>query len=345
MYLQNVSKSAQLGEQMLKWGVLGTGRIANKVIPIVCESKLNQIVAVGSRNLNSAQNFAHANNVSQFFGSYQEVIDCKDTEAIYITLPNSLHFEWAYKALSKGKHVLCEKPLAMSAHETQQLVQLAQDKNVVLMEGFMYQFHHQTQTLIGILQNQKYGKVQSLYGCFHFQLADPNNIRLNKNEGGGALRDIGCYLVHFLSLAFQETPSEIKVIGRTNTTGVDTQLSVFCIYPSKITAHFTCSFEAPRRDYLEIICERAHFLVDRPFKPDLSSGVTIITDDEMRKEEWRDDLNPFRQQFDSFALATQVPIKNSINTKNLVLNAELIDAIAKQLEAPGFNNLAPSLQL
>ncbi len=316
---------------MLHWGVLGTGRIAQKVVSLIQNSQNNSFIGVASRSADRSAEFASSHKIKMHFGNYDKLLHHPEVDAIYITIPNTAHAEWAQKALHAGKHVLCEKPLAMSLAEITELQKVAASQKKHLAEGFMYRHHEQTANILKLIHSNEFGKTLHVHGDFHFQLSDTNNIRLQKAEGGGALRDVGCYLINFITAIFNEEPLRINATGVINGDGVDTQASSFFTYSAGRSASFTCSFSAPRRNSLEIICEKAHLLVDNPFKPEFSSGVTIITPTEIVTRHWADKHNSFMNQFNNFhdvVTSTQAP---TVTLQQSCLNHKVLDGIINQL--------------
>lgn len=323
---------------MLKWGILGTGRIAHKVVPLIQISSSHSFVAVASRSADRSVEFADAHKIKHALGSYSELIHHPEVEAIYLTTPNSTHFEWAKKALLAGKHVLCEKPLTMTFTEAAELQSLAREQNKHLAEGFMYRHHEQTLNILKLLHSKAMGEILHVQGGFHFHLSDPTNIRLQKTGGGGALRDVGSYLINFLTAIFEEDPQKICSTGILNNEGIDIQASSYFIYSEGRSAGFSCSFSAPRRNSVEIICEKGHLLIDNPFKPELSSGTTLITTGETIQHHWPDNQTSFMKQFDNFRDVIKFDARPTVPLQQSCQNQKLLDVIIQQLESDSVTN-------
>ena len=183
-------------KNQLNWGILGTAKIAEKsLIPAFHASKLNNLMAVASRSITKAQEFALSNEIPQTADSYEALLDDKAIDAVYIPLPNSLHHPWTIAALQAGKHVLCEKPMALNAEQARQMVSLAEESKLVLMEAYMYRYHPRMDKILGLIQKGELGELRFIHSAFTFNLTNPDNIRLAPDLGGGALMDVGCYCV------------------------------------------------------------------------------------------------------------------------------------------------------
>ncbi len=182
----------------VRWGVLSAANIAVKrVAPAIVASSNGRLVAVGSRNPQRARElFAFAPEVI-IYSDYESVINDPEIEAIYIPLPNSLHAEWTIKALQAGKHVLCEKPLAVTAEQGVTMVQAARENGMLLMEAFMYRFHPQTLWTLEQIANGRIGNVKLIHSSFSFNVGSrPHDIRLQADLAGGSLMDVGCYPIN-----------------------------------------------------------------------------------------------------------------------------------------------------
>ncbi len=313
---------------MINWGFIGASRIAEKITPLIQVTEDQKILAIASRSPEKAKSFSVKFNVPNYYSNYEDLISNEKINAVYISLPNSSHFDWCKRALIAGKNVLCEKPLAMNSHQVIELTALAQENRVHLAEGFMYRYHNQTRSIIKLIQSKNYGKVLFLHGTFNFQLSDTNNIRLRYEEGGGALRDIGCYIVDFIHALIENPLKKLHVISEFASTGVDSSNSVMLEYSEGITATFNCSFKAPRRDYYEIICENGQFLIDSPFKPDRSTGVKILTPENTTHQTWPDPLDPYFKQFENFRKVIEFKEAPIVTLEQSLRNQNVLDLIA-----------------
>jgi predicted dehydrogenase len=182
-----------------------------RVLPPLLKSDLIRVEAIASRSAEKALSAAEAFGIARSYGSYEELLADPDIEAVYIPLPNHLHAEWIRKTADAGKHILCEKPLALNAEETASCVEYAAKRGVRLMEAFMYRFHPQWQRAKELVRIGEIGKVLAVHTSFAYDLKDPENIRNKLEMGGGALMDIGCYAVSAARFIFDGEPR--RVIG------------------------------------------------------------------------------------------------------------------------------------
>src|SRR5262245_39393342 len=193
---------------MIRWGILSTARIAEKVIGGARVASDAEIVAVGSRDLARAQAFAAEHGIPDVYGSYEELL-ASDVDAVYVSLPNSMHVEWSIRALEAGKHVLCEKPMAREVEPVERAFDAASDAGRVLAEAFMWRHHPQAKRLVELLP--RVGELRVVRAQFSFALdsLDPaSNIRLSGELEGGAVMDVGCYCVSAARLVAGE-PVEV----------------------------------------------------------------------------------------------------------------------------------------
>src|SRR5919204_5502849 len=179
----------------VRWGILSTAHINALVIPPAHASPKVDLVAVASRDQARAEAYAREWRIPRAYGSYEALLEDDDVEAVYISLPNSLHVPWSIRALDAGKHVLCEKPLARSAADAEEAFDAAARVGRVLMEAFMYRHTTQTRRLRELVAEGAIGRLRLVRAAFGFFLADPENVRLRPDVEGGALMDVGCYCV------------------------------------------------------------------------------------------------------------------------------------------------------
>ena len=261
----------------LRLGLLSTGNIARQFAAGVRASDRCVLQAVGSRTLASAQAFAEAQQVGNAYGSYDKVIADPDVDAIYIGLPNSMHHPWAIKALRAGKHVLCEKPIAVSVGEAQQMYQAAADAKRVLVEAFMYRCHPQTLKVMDTVRSGAIGVVRMIRTSFNYKtgrIAD--NIRFNADLAGGALMDIGCYCIDFSQLVAGAAPTRVSACARIHESGVDEMAAGVMQFANGIIASFTCGMTAAA-DNAAYICGSEGFIhIPVPWKPQPGAAMFTI---------------------------------------------------------------------
>lgn len=229
----------------IRWGILSTANIGRRVIPAIHASSNGEVAAVASRSLESAQAFADEQNIPNVYGTYEELLNDPNIDAIYIPLPNRLHAEWSIKCAEAGKPTLCEKPFASDAPEAQTIVDAFEQHDVPLAEAFMYRFHPQHAKVKDIIASGGIGDLRVINSSFTFNLTNEANIRLSKELAGGSLMDVGCYCVNLMRFMTGEEPESVTasaMIGET--TGVDEVLAGTLKFSSGVIGHFESSLRA-----------------------------------------------------------------------------------------------------
>ncbi|MGH9639677.1 MAG: Gfo/Idh/MocA family protein, partial [Bryobacteraceae bacterium] len=226
----------------VRWGVLGAANIAlKKVIPGMQRGDRCEIVAIASRDRQRAVQAAEQLGIPKAYGSYEELLGDSGIDAIYNPLPNHLHVPWSVKAAEAGKHALCEKPIAMTTAEAAQLISVRDRTGVKIGEAFMIRSHPQWLRLRELLHQRRIGELRSILGSFSYFNVDPSNIRNQIDSGGGALMDIGCYLIHASRFAFAKEPTRVVgSIERDPQMHIDRLTSAILDFPGGQSI-FTCS--------------------------------------------------------------------------------------------------------
>jgi predicted dehydrogenase len=228
----------------LRIGILGCANIARQFARDVAGCPDAKVVAVGSRNAETAGAFATACGIERSHGSYEALLADADVDVIYLPLPNSLHAEWAIKAAQAGKHVLCEKPLAMGLAQAQAMFEAARQNGVMLLEAFPYYFQPQTGAMLELVRGGDIGRVRSVQASFGFTLSKPaGNIRLNPALGGGALLDAGCYALSVIRLVMGEAPQKVMADAVWAESGVDISLLATLFYADGRRAQLSCAMD------------------------------------------------------------------------------------------------------
>ncbi len=206
----------------LRWGILSTARINDEVIPVFADIATASLVAVASRDAERARAYANERGIPRSYGSYEELISDPEIDCVYISVPNAMHALWAHEALEAGKHVLCEKPLAPTVAEAKRLFETAKRHDRVLMEGFMYRHHPQTQRARQLLREGAVGQLQAMRLSFNFKTNDPStDVRYSAELSGGALLDVGSYCVSFCTYVMGAAPTEVGGFTRNTDSGVE----------------------------------------------------------------------------------------------------------------------------
>lgn len=247
----------------IRWGVLGTAKIAvTQGIPAITRSENSELYAIASRNPEKLEQFRGI--CPNLYDSYEKLLADPDIQAVYIPLPNHLHCEWTKKALSSGKHVLCEKPLAMTYDECLQMAESAKKNGKLLMEAFMYRHTNKSKMIADIVKSDRLGEIRYMRSEFGFEISDPQNIRLRKKTGGGALFDMGCYPVNFCNWIAQLTGTKIDnadayFVTRKDMDGeyVDVRCNARINYENGMTAVTASWFDSTPFQYAEIVGRKA----------------------------------------------------------------------------------------
>ena len=252
----------------VRWGVLSTANIGRAAVnPAIRASSNGTLVAVASREAERARAFAAEHDIPQAFGSYEALLEREDIDAVYIPLPNSLHREWTIRAAQAGKHVLCEKPLALDAVECAEMAAAARDAGVTLMEAFMYRFHPRTERVLEMVRSGQVGDVGAVRSAFTFRLRSPDNIPLDPELGGGALMDVGCYCVNVSRTLVGEEPVEAQATASWTERGVDASLAGLLRFPGGASAHFDCALTLERAEAYEVAGTDGQLRVESAFLP------------------------------------------------------------------------------
>jgi len=251
--------------KIARWGVLSTANINRLLIPAIRQSPNGELVAVSSRMIESAQAYARKWDIPKTFGSYQAMLDSDEVDLVYIGLPNHLHAEWTIKALKAGKHVLCEKPFALSLAEVDAVIAACEECGRVAIEAFMYQYHPQTRTLLDFLESGRLGEVLSVTSQFGFSLRNPTNVRLILEMGGGCMWDVGVYPMSLSQLVFGGPPVRVSAVQRLGETGVDVHFVGQMEYANGGLAQIESSFRTPFNQGAHIAGTAGYIEIERPF--------------------------------------------------------------------------------
>ncbi len=249
----------------VRWGLMSTATINRRVIPAIRTSERSDLIAVASRDRQKAEAYAADWEIAQVFGSYEEMLASDAVDAVYISLPNYLHAEWSIKALEAGKHVLCEKPFAISVAEVDEMIATADRTGKALAEAFMYRHHPQTKLIGEWVHSGRLGEITYFHGIFNFTGMASNNVRLVPEWGGGALWDIGVYPLGLAQYVMGGPPESVIGDQRVGDSGVDMLFAGQLRYSGGRTAHISCSFNTPFHTFAEIIGTEGMLSVYRPF--------------------------------------------------------------------------------
>jgi predicted dehydrogenase len=262
---------------MTTWGIISTADINRKVIPGAKASPEVDLIAVASRDQARADAYAREWEIERAYGSYEALLADPDVEAVYISLPNTMHAEWSIRSLEAGKHVLCEKPFTRHPEEVEEAWDVAERTGRLLSEAFMYRHNPQTARLRQLLDEGVIGEPRLVRSTFSYGLYDADNIRLRTDVEGGALMDVGCYCVSGSRLVAGAEP--VSVFGQAwfGESGTDWVFTAVLRFPGNLQAIFDCGTALAERDELEVIGSEGSLFLDDPFH----ANVPVI---EVRRE-------------------------------------------------------------
>jgi xylose dehydrogenase (NAD/NADP) len=271
----------------VRWGILGPGGIAGRLLEDLDHASNFSVVAAGGRNLERSREFAKLHGIARAYGSYDELLADPEVDAVYIGLPNSLHHPWTMRALTAGKHVLCEKPYSRHPAQVIEAFDAAYQYGLFLMEAFMWRHSPQTRRFLELLP--QVGEMQSIRAAFSFPMTATTDVRLDPNLDGGALMDVGCYAVSGSRLAAGTEPVRVygeQVLGPT---GVDIRFSGMLTFPSGVVSEIAAGFTSEARS-LEVVGDKGTLLSRDPWQGQLGGlelngrPEPVILDDHYRLE-------------------------------------------------------------
>ena len=269
-----------MANKTLNWGLLSTARINRALIPPLQVSKRNHLLAVASRAQETANAYAKEKKISRAYGSYEALLADPEIDVIYNPLPNHLHAEWTIKAVAAGKHVLCEKPLALNVADVDAIKAAAQKHERVVAEAFMYRHHPQTLKVQELVKSGSIGSLKLIRGSFSFVLSREEDIRLlDPAMGGGSIWDIGCYPISYARTVVGENPVEVFGWQVTGKTGIDETFVGQMRFGGEVHAQFDSSFVIPFQSFMEIVGSEGTLSIPKPFKPEVNERIFITRDD------------------------------------------------------------------
>ena len=264
-----------MAEKKASWGLLSTARINERVIPTLRNSERSELLAVASRTKERAQAYAKQWDIPCAYGTYEGMLADPVINVIYLSLPNHLHTEWAIKCAEAGKHVLCEKPIAITTEDVARMAQAAEKNGVIIQEAAMMRFHPQTQYLRELVTKRVIGDIRLIRGVFAFTLDNPGDIRLDTNMGGGSLWDLGSYCVSFARTVLQAEPIEVNAYQITGDTGVDMSFSAQMQFPTGILVQFFSSFQSFAHIEADFLGTEGRIFADIPWANHIGASANV----------------------------------------------------------------------
>jgi predicted dehydrogenase len=330
----------------VRWGVLGVARIAvTKVMPAMQKGKWTEVVAIASRDRRKAEDAARALSIARAYGSYEELLQDPEVEAVYIPLPNHLHAPWTRRAAEVGKHVLCEKPLSLTADEARTLLAVRDRAGVKIGEAFMVRTHPQWLRVRELIGSGRIGKLRSIVGLFSYFNRDVTNIRNVAEYGGGGVMDIGCYPINTSRFIFGQEPLRVMgLVEKDPEMKIDRLTSAMLDFPSGQSI-FTCSTQLVPHQRMQFLGTQGRIEVEIPFNAPNDRPCRIFIDDGRDvfgsgvSTESVPTCDQYTIQGDAFSMAiregSQVPVPLDDAIKNMaVIDAVFRSAVSGNWERP-----------
>ncbi len=309
---------------------MSTANIGVKaVIPAIQASNNGRLVAIASRDLERAESVALRERGARAYGSYQALLDDPDVEAVYIPLPNSQHLEWTIKSAKAGKHVLCEKPLALTAADVEEMYDACDRAGVLLMEAFMYRFHPQIAWAKEQVTAGRIGPLRMIRSSFMFDIrSSPENIRLKADLGGGSLMDVGCYPLSLCRLFFDGTPERaVAMVTEPTESEVERGVQAALDFGEERRGLIDSGFELPWGQRAELIGEKGRLIIPRPFTPGNTETLARIEIGEETYERRFPAVDQYQLQVERFAESVRTGQAPPLDRQDALAQARSIEMI------------------
>lgn len=329
----------------VRWGILGTAKIAvEQVIPAMQKSEVCKVTAIASRNLHAAESAAKELNIRRPYGSYTELLSDPDIDAIYNPLPNHLHVPWSIRALEAGKHVLCEKPIALTSSQALELVQVAnKHPGLKVMEAFMYRLHPQWERARDLVVSEKISKLVTIQVFFSYFNDDPENVRNIADYGGGGLMDIGCYPISLSRFIFASEPHRVAATLEYDPRFKTDRLASGILDFGRGTATFTCSTQCANYQRVHIFGTKGYIEILIPFNAPSDKPNKIFYHHNSELEEIDVGIyNQYTIQMERFSLAVLEDTEVPIPVDDAVANMKVIDAIVHSAKTGRWTDIPAS---
>ncbi len=314
----------------VRWGILSTAKIGReKVIPAMQKGQFCEVVAIASRRKEQAEQEALRLHIPKAYGTYEELLNDPEIDAVYIPLPNHLHVEWSLKTLQAGKHALCEKPIGLSAEDAENLLETSmQYPHLKIMEAFMYRFHPQWQKAKQLINEGKIGELKTIHSFFSYYNVDPNNIRNQNDKGGGGLMDIGCYNISLSRFVFEEEPKKVLGVVEYDPQTKTDRIASGILQFAKGSSIFTCSTQLIPYQRVNIFGADGRIEIEIPFNAPPDKETKLWLHSKTGIEEMAFDVvDQYTLEADRFAKAilddktVPTPLEDAVN------NMKVIEAI------------------
>lgn len=311
---------------ILRWGILGAARVNERLLPAICEASNSELVAIASRRPGAAaetvSRYAPGRAGVRAYDSLDTLLEDPEVDAVYLPLANHEHAEWTLRAIEHGKHVLCEKPMALRPEDIDAIAKAAERRGVKVMEGFMYRFHPQHARVLELIRSGLIGEIRMVRASYSFMMRPARLYRLAESveRGGGAMWDIGCYAIHSARMFFDQVPLSAMALAKFVDSGADVTSSGVLDFGDGRHAHFDFSFECGRRSEYEVEGTKGGLRCHTVWQlPGDLPVLTWWTDDGRRCEERLSPENHFRLEVEHFAdcvLRDQSPALSLVDARD-----------------------------
>jgi D-xylose 1-dehydrogenase (NADP+, D-xylono-1,5-lactone-forming) len=319
----------------IKWGILSTAEIARKtMIPAINAAKNAELYGIASIS-KSSDEIKQEYAVSKTYNDFNKLLDDPTIDAVYIPLPNALHKKWVIEAAKRGKHILCEKPAALTSADTNEMMNACDKYDVFWMEGFMYQHHPQHARVKELIVNGEIGEIKHIESIFTFTLdAEQENIRLNPELGGGCIFDVGCYGIHSSIFLLEKEPKDVFVKGEIHPhLGVEVSATGLMSFDGGITASFHCGFQEPFVHQYRIFGSKGTISLPFAYRPDMQQGYGSIIIDKANGNSRKEVVfgHQYVLQIEAFSKAIIEKKSPTNSVQDTRRNMKVIDAIYQSL--------------
>lgn len=325
----------------VRWGILSTAKIGReKVIPAMQQGRMCNVVAIASRGLERAQQVAADLGIPKAYGSYEELLADPEIEAIYNPLPNHLHVPWSAKAVEAGKHVLCEKPLALTADEAQSLIAVRDRTGKLVEEAFMVRHHPQWRRVRELVREGRIGDLRATQGFFSYTNLDPENIRNRADIGGGGIYDIGCYPITTSRFVFEAEPKRVMALIERDPEMKTDRLASAILDFDRGQASFVCSTQLVPYQRMQVFGSKGRIEVEIPFNAPPDRPCRIFVDDgsgapstSSAVTETFETTDQYTAQGDDFSMAVRTGEPLEFPIENAMRNMRILDALFRSGES------------
>lgn len=302
----------------IRWGLLGTGNITRKLLAGARLASGSDVLAVGSRTMDRARAFANANGIVRVHGSYEDLLADPEVDAVYISLPNSLHHEWTMHSLAAGKHVLCEKPYTRRPAEVDEAFDAAEAHGLIFEEAFMWRHTPQVRRLLELLE--QIAPLRSIRSTFSYVLSAETDVRVAAHLDGGSLMDVGCYCVSGSRLIAGE-PERVMAEQVLDGNGVERRISGLMRFPDDVLATFTSAFDSATHETLEVIGQNGTILLPDPWHS--TTGRILVDGEEARVTP----TNPYQLELEDMGAAIRGERAPLLGRSDALGQARTIEAL------------------